>query len=122
MKTFYLLCLLIFCSAIAEAQTKTITGTVKDQTGGGLSGATVNAKGSQVATSTDPTGNFRLVVPEKTKVLVISFVGMEDKEVDLAGKSNIEVNLNTASSNLDQVVVVGYGTKKRARLPVLLLV
>src|ERR1051325_5724478 len=116
MKTCYLLFLLMFCCAVTQAQTKRITGVVRDQTGDPLSGATVSGKGTTVATTTDTGGNFRIVIPEKTRTLVVSYVGREDKEVTLAGQSNIAVSMNVARSNLNEVVVIGYGTVRRKDL------
>src|ERR1044071_1608031 len=109
MRPLYLLFSLVFYCVFAEAQTKTITGTIKDQTGTALSGASINGKGTRIGTTTDPAGNFRIVVPEKTKAVVVSYVGMVDKEVDLAGQTNIEVTLSVALSNLNEIVVIGYG-------------
>lgn len=113
MKTFYLLLFLLFSFVAANAQTKTVTGTVRNETGDLLSGASINGKGTQIGTTTDPTGKFRIVVPEKVKVLVVSYVGMENKEVSLAGQTNVDVSLNVARTNLNDVVVIGYGTAKR---------
>src|SRR2546421_1298575 len=62
------------------AQTNTVTGTVKNQAGEPLQGATINVKGKDIATTSDVNGNFHISVPEKSKTLVISFIGMEAKE------------------------------------------
>ena len=116
MRTFYLLFFLMLFSVVSNAQTKTITGTVTNEAGQALSGATVSGKGTSIATSTDVAGNFRIVTPEQTKTLIISYVGMENKEVDLAGQANIQVSLAQTRSNLNEVVVVGYGTVRRKDL------
>lgn len=116
MKIAYLLLFLLFCSVSIRAQTKTITGTVKDGAGELLPGATVNGKGTSVSTTTDATGSFRMVLPDKTKTLVISFVGMEDKEVDINGQTTIDVGLTAGRSQLNEIVVIGYGTVKRRDL------
>src|SRR6187549_3200591 len=96
------------------AQNKTITGTVKDQGGTALSGATINVKGTDIATTSDSAGNFRVTVPEKTKAISISFVGMENQDVDIAGTTQVDASLKFSNTNLDNVVVVGYGTQTRA--------
>lgn len=117
MKTKLVCFLALLCfSAAAWAQTKTITGTITGPTGDPLVGATVNATGSQVATTTDASGKFRINVPQRTKFLAVSFVGMEDREVDIANQTNVDVKLNVARSNLNDVVVIGYQTVKRKDL------
>ena len=116
MRNLYLLFFLMFCGIAARAQTKTITGTVKDPTGEVLVGATVTAKGSKAVAVTNLTGNFNLVAPEKTKTLVITYSGMETAEIEIAGQSNINVGMKLSSSSLNEVVVVGYGTVKRKDL------
>ncbi len=102
-------------AAQTSSASKKITGTVKDQGGNPLSGATINVKGQAIATSTDANGNFQINVPEKSKTLVVTFVGMESQEISIQDRSSIDVSLKfRTSSNLDDVVVVGYGTRKKS--------
>lgn len=116
MRTCFLLFFLSVVCVTAIAQTKTVTGTVRDQSGAPLAGATVTGKGTTIATATEPNGTFRLAVPEATKTIVISFTGMETQEVTLDGKP-IDVRLALANgNNLNEVVVIGYGTVKRRDL------
>jgi len=97
------------------AQTNTITGVVKTSTGEPLAGATVNVKGKTNATTSDAAGSFTLTVPANSKALVISFVGMETKEITLTGQTNMEVSLSASGNDLADVVVIGYGSQlKRA--------
>jgi TonB-linked SusC/RagA family outer membrane protein len=99
---------------IALAQDRTITGEVNDSTGNPLTGATVSVKNSKVATSTDVNGKFMLHVPANATTLVVSFVGMEAKEVPIPSSGIVAIRLNTsANSTLNEVVVIGYGTQKR---------
>jgi TonB-linked SusC/RagA family outer membrane protein len=116
MRISYLFIFLLFCCAAASAQTKTITGTVSNEIGELLSGASVVGKGTTIATTTNASGNFSIVVPEKTKALSISYVGMEDSEVEITGQTKITANLKVARSNLNDVVVIGYGTVRRKDL------
>lgn len=113
-KTFLLLFfgLQLFSSDLF-AQTNSITGTVKNQAGEPLPGATISAKGSNIVSTSDASGNFQITIPEKAKTLVVSFVGMETQEVNITGSTSIDVSLIFASSNLNDIVVVGYGTQKR---------
>ncbi|WP_343703803.1 TonB-dependent receptor [Chitinophaga sp.] len=93
---------------------QTITGTVKDATTGELlAGATVGVKGVARTTSTDVKGAFSLVAPDDASVLVVSFIGYVTQEVLIAGKTRIDVSLQPATTDLTQVVVVGYGTQAK---------
>lgn len=92
----------------------TVTGTVKDNVGNILPGASVKVKGFNKMTTSDAKGIFKLTVPDKNSaILVISFSGYEAKEVALAGRQNIDVALTEIISSLNDVVVIGYGTAKR---------
>lgn len=117
MRVIYCLLFLICSAAVATAQTKTITGTVKDEKGEKVPGATVNGKGTQVATSTNLDGAFKITLPESVTSLVITHSTMQTQEVTLiSGQTNVDINLKTASTNLNEVVVIGYGTVKRKDL------
>ncbi len=90
-----------------------VTGTVKDASGKSLSGATVTIKGTAKSTATDANGAFSLSVPGSSSVLVISYIGFEPQEITVASKTSIAVTLQASSAELNQVVVVGYGTQRR---------
>lgn len=109
----YVLLLLLTCSM--QAQEKTVKGTITDETGMPLSGATVAVKGTAKGASADFDGNYSVSVNEND-VLVISFVGYITKEFAVAGKSTINVTLQEDVSKLDEVVVVGFGTQKKANV------
>lgn len=97
----------------AVQQQKTITGTVRDAISGEpLIGATVGVKGILKTTSTDGKGNFSISVPDNVTTLVVSFVGFVTQEVPLDGKP-LTVLLRASSTDLSQVVVVGYGTQRK---------
>ncbi|MEO8763830.1 MAG: TonB-dependent receptor plug domain-containing protein, partial [Ginsengibacter sp.] len=105
---FLLLCNLIF------AQQRTVSGKVTDASSGQpVVGSTISVKGSKTATQTSTDGSFSLSVPNNATRLTISSVGFETQDVAINGQSNIAVTLTTAVSNLNEVVVVGYGTQKR---------
>ncbi|HVX51384.1 MAG TPA: SusC/RagA family TonB-linked outer membrane protein [Chitinophagaceae bacterium] len=95
------------------AQTKTVSGTVTDDKGAAIVGASVLAKGTQAGTSTDVQGAFKLTVPSGATTLVISYVGFADKEVDITSTTSVQVSLVPQAGNLSDVVVVGYGTQKK---------
>jgi TonB-dependent starch-binding outer membrane protein SusC len=116
MRAIYLLFFLVFSATVATAQTKTITGTVKDNNGDKLPGATVTGKGTKVATTTTIDGLFKIVLPESVTSLVITHSTMQAQEVVLGNQTSIEVSMKTATTNLNEVVVIGYGTVKRKDL------
>lgn len=97
------------------AQQRTITGRVTDNTGAPVAGATVTVKGTNIATSTGSDGTYRLNVPESAGTLVISAVGYGNMESAITG-STVDVGLATSQSNLNEVVVVGYGTARKRDL------
>jgi len=106
----YLLFCLVLGIGLASAQTTRVTGTVTSADDGEpIIGATVMAKGTNVGTVTDYNGAFELNVPNSTKVLVISYVGMITQEVPV--QSNVRVVLQSDTQNLEEVVVVAYGTQ-----------
>ena len=104
-------------AAIAQApQTITVKGQVVDQDGEPLIGATVKVKDSNAGAVTDVDGNFQITAPANA-ILVVSYVGYQDKEVAVRGRAIIEsIQLSADETVLDQVVVVGYGTQKKADL------
>ena len=113
--TIFLAMLVLFCSfTTVYGQQLKVKGTV---TGDGslLPGVSVSVKGDQVGSVTDFDGNFEIPA-NKDDVLVFSYVGFKTLEVDLEGRNNLEVNLIADVSELDEVVVVGYGSVKRKDL------
>jgi TonB-linked SusC/RagA family outer membrane protein len=110
-----LLCLIGVFSLLsaAFAQTKTVAGTVLDDKGSILSGATVTVKGDKISTSTNAEGKFSITVPNGTKTLIFSYIGMSPQEVIIGTRTLITVSLKTSTSTLGDVVVIGYGTQKR---------
>jgi iron complex outermembrane receptor protein len=100
----------------AAAQDKVVTGTVTDSKDGStLPGATVKAKGTNIVTQTGNDGVFKIKVPATTTVLVVSYSGFTEKEVAVTGDV-VNVSLQTANSNLNEVVVVAYGTRRKGDL------
>ena len=107
---------LFLCCGALTSYADTVKGTVTDDTGEPLIGATVVVKGKPaIGTATDFDGNYVLQVPDSKKdVLVFSYIGMLPKEVRVDGKTVLNVSLNTNTAQLDEVVVVGYGQQKKA--------
>jgi TonB-linked SusC/RagA family outer membrane protein len=91
---------------------KTISGTVRDAGNGNpLAGATIGIKGGSRNTVSDDKGSFTIAVPDDNSVIVISYVGYVTQEIPVASRTGVEVSLVPASGELNQVVVVGYGTQ-----------
>ncbi|OLY91088.1 iron complex outermembrane recepter protein [Cnuella takakiae] len=96
------------------AQTRTITGRVTDATGKGVAGVTVSVNGTSAAT-TDENGAYTISAANGAS-LVFSSVGFERRELTVGEQTNVSVTLQTATANLGEVVVVGYGTQRRRDL------
>lgn len=92
-----------------------ISGTVLDNNGDPLPGASVTIAGTLTGTVTDINGNYTLEVNEKS-ILVFSYIGYESQEIVVGNKTQINITLQDDVSSLDEVVVVGYGTKKKINL------
>lgn len=99
----------------AVQQDKTITGVVKDANGEPIIGANIMVKGTTNGTITDMDGNFTLQCPSNA-ILVISYIGFTEQEISVNGKNEIVISLKEDSQELDELVVVGYGTQKKVTL------
>jgi TonB-linked SusC/RagA family outer membrane protein len=99
--------------SVALAQNITVKGTVTDKTGAGLPGVTVSLKSTSIGTVTDVNGHYTLSVPSNG-TLRFSFVGYDAKEVPVNEQANVNVSLADNTTGLNEVVVIGYGTQKKA--------
>ena len=103
-------------AAVSQAKTIKVSGQVVDQSGESLIGATVRVKGTQGGSVTDMDGNFTLDVPSNA-TLTVSYVGYKDRDIAVRGRADLgQIQLESDSHMLEQVVVVGYGTQKKADL------
>ncbi|MFV8326226.1 TonB-dependent receptor [Flavobacterium sp. ZS1P14] len=94
---------------------KLVKGKVTNEKGEPIPGANVHVKGSTVAVQTGFDGSFTIEVPENFTKLVVSFVGMKEQEV-VIGKEPLTIVLKEKGQELEDIVVIGYGTKKRKDL------
>lgn len=125
MKTFYGLCyrsscligllLLCFCHPLLAQQSQNITGTVTDTRGASLPGVSVLVKGTQKGATTNQEGRYQINLEQTDGTLVFSFVGYITQEKPISG-AVIDVLMEEDVANLDEVVVVGYGTQKKKDL------
>jgi TonB-dependent starch-binding outer membrane protein SusC len=115
-KLFLLIVLFAFmCGYTLLAQTRAITGSVTSSVEGegAIPGVTVSVKGTTVGAITDANGKFSIVMPANATTLVFSYIGMKTKEIVVGTESTINVNLEADLLNLDEVIVIAYGTQKR---------
>ena len=109
--------LLCICSTAATfAQTATVSGGVKDDTGEPVIGAGVLVKGTTLGTITDIDGHFSFRADDLNGVLVVSFVGMETQEIPMKGKGTFDIVLKSSNTLLEEVQVVAYGARKKVTL------
>lgn len=109
-----LLTTLFLCmSIVVFAQTKTVTGTVVDERGEAIIGASVSVKGTSTGTMTDLDGKFSISV-KNNDVLTVSYVGYTEQKVSVAGKTDVKIVMKEDSQVLDEFVVVGYGVQKKS--------
>ncbi len=118
---FIILVIILFSNEIVSTelyllyaqQKKVVKGIVTDaETGGALFGASVLAMGTNMGTSTDTDGYYELSVPENVKSLRFSFIGYKTQVIEVGILTRIDVDLVPDVTNLEEVVVVGYGTTK----------
>jgi TonB-linked SusC/RagA family outer membrane protein len=108
-----MLCIVVAITQVA-AQTRVVKGKVTDEKNIPVANASVLVKGTKTGTTTASDGSFSLSVLPSAKILVISSVNFESHEVTIGNQTNFTVSLKTTSQVLDEVVVVGYGTTKKA--------
>lgn len=108
-----LMLVLLMSGQLLFAQSRQVTGVVKDPAGETIIGASVLEKGTTNGTITDFDGNFSLNVSSDKAVLVISYVGYKTQEISIAGKNSLIVTLPEDTETLEEVVVVGYGAQKK---------
>lgn len=108
-----LLCFLNFLAAQAQHQ---VTGTVSDEKGEVLIGVTVQVKDTSTAVSTDQEGHYSIPVPDEEAVLVFSYLGFTTREIRVGSQTTIDVTLEASATELEELVVVGYGTQQKRDL------
>jgi TonB-linked SusC/RagA family outer membrane protein len=113
-KIALLLCGLILLYGQLLSQNRTVSGSVADEKGNPIPGVTVQIKGSRRGTTTSPEGAFSIAVPGSAKTLVFSSINFTTRELAIA--DNLSVVLKALSANLQEVVVVAYGTQKKSEI------
>jgi len=111
--TILIVLLSVLLSFEAFAQGRNVTGVVSDVSGNKLPGVTVIEKGTTNGTITNVDGSFTLKVQDNAKTLVFSFVGMENKEVEVGTQSSFSVVMQESVVGINEVVAIGYGTQRK---------
>ncbi len=114
MKTILLINILIIFSILSSSQTtQHISGTISDEQGNYLAGVQVKTENSNLWAISDSNGLYEIEVLPSDKILVFSFVGMKTKKIKINNRTTINVTLKQVVSELDEMVVVGYGSRKK---------
>ena len=111
------LCLIMAVMAMTTSlwAQRTISGKVTDDKGVPVPNVSIQVKGTQTGTVSGQDGSFSLTVPSNARTLVFSSVGMTTREVNIGNQTSLSVSLQSSTdANLQEVVVVGYGTQRRA--------
>ncbi|HEY2722654.1 MAG TPA: SusC/RagA family TonB-linked outer membrane protein, partial [Chitinophagaceae bacterium] len=116
MKKATLLIALLSPFLFVAAQNRTITGKVTDEKGNPLANASIVIKGKNSGTTSSADGSFSFSVPPSASAIVVSYVGLPDKEVKLTATTVYSIAMDAANKNLQEVVVVGYGTQAKANI------
>ncbi len=107
---------MLFAAQMAFGQTRTITGKVTDANREPLAGVNVVVKGTQKGTMTNADGSFTLTVPDGKSEIEASFIGFTTQTITLGSSNQVSIRLEDEMSDLDEVVVVGYGTMRKSDL------
>ncbi|MFT4032604.1 MAG: TonB-dependent receptor [Siphonobacter sp.] len=95
---------------------RSITGTVKSESGEALPGVNVIVKNSNRGISTDGEGKFSLSIPDNAEYLLFSSIGYQTQEIPIGNRTSFEITMKAQNQSLDEVVVIGYGTVKKSDL------
>ena len=116
-KSFWIfICVMLITVSMTAQNKKTLTGRVIDSTGELVIGATVLETGTSNGTITSIEGTYSIQVSDKAKSLTLSYIGYKTKIIEIGKSSTINVTMEVDALNLDEVVVVGYGSMKKSDL------
>ena len=116
MKKFFFFILVSLMSLNIYSQDFNLRGKVSDMNGEPLIGVNVVEDGTLNGTVTDIDGMFNLTVSNRNATLKLTYIGYETTEIPVTGRTNLEITMAESSSQLDEVVVVGYGTQRKVTL------
>ena len=110
------LLVMILCAFQLNAQDHRVSGVITDADGETLPGVNVLVEGTTIGTVTDLDGAFTLTAPSPNSILVVSFVGFRTERFAIDGRSQMDITLQPELRAIDEIVVVGYGTRMREEL------
>ncbi|MBN2634668.1 MAG: TonB-dependent receptor [Prolixibacteraceae bacterium] len=110
---YFLIVMLVAFSFFAQAQQKTVRGSITDETGQPLPGVSIVVKGTTNGTITNMDGDYALENVFENATLVFSFVGMKSREIIVGNQTTIDVKLEPQTIGLEEVVAIGYGTQRK---------
>ncbi len=117
MKQFVFILLFVLLGTVYSFAQTTISGTVKSKDGEPIPGVNIVIPGTTTGTVTDINGNYSLPIGnESVEQLTFSFIGFTAQTIDVGGKTTIDVTLVESFQDLDEVIVVGYGTMRKSDL------
>lgn len=105
--------LIVIAAKNSKIEAVHVMGKVTDAKGNGLTGVTIQVKGTTIGTVTDAHGNYVIDVPDNA-VLLVSSIGYQSQEVEVKGQTNLNITLQLSNAGLNELVVIGYGTQKKA--------
>ena len=112
-KFFFFSTILLLSFSLHAQQRVRVTGVVKDDRGNPAANASITVKGGRTGVTTDESGTFSIDVPSQKSVLHVSSTGYQPQDITVGDKTNFSVNLLVATGQLNEVVVVGYGTQRK---------
>src|SRR5690606_24825996 len=101
-------------SSVVSAQDRTVSGKITDEDGESLPGVNVVVRGTLTGTGSDGNGTYQLSGGNDNSILVFSFIGYETQEVPVGARSVVDVQMTLDVRALEEVVVIGYGERKKA--------
>ena len=116
MKKISLFIILVSSFLLTTAQNRSISGKVTDDKGNAIANASVIIKGTTVGTVTTANGTFTISVPASARGIMVSYIGMGEKEISLTNSNSYDISLSATKNDLQEIVVVGYGTQRRANV------
>ncbi|MGZ5286553.1 MAG: SusC/RagA family TonB-linked outer membrane protein, partial [Flavisolibacter sp.] len=100
-------------STIEAFQDIRVSGRITGPAGEPLQGVSVSIRGTSTGTTTDADGNFAITVPDENTVLIISSIGFATQEITVGSQTTLTITLQSSASQMDNIVVVGYGTQRK---------
>ncbi|MFR1289824.1 MAG: carboxypeptidase-like regulatory domain-containing protein [Alistipes finegoldii] len=113
----YIACLTVALSLTVELFAQTaVSGRITDKNGESVIGATILVKGTTTGTSSDAEGRYKIVIPAAAeKTLQVSYLGYKPQEIAVGTRTRIDIELESDEAQIEEVVVVGYGTAAQER-------